>query len=383
VRIIDNMEDRTVDLGPHLVSGVIDNSEKGRTTGHLVLDGIEEPVTLDLAGNARPDLAGCVVKFRNLRHSQPVESDVAELLDSPQRGTAVRISAVARGATNRAGGESVSPLLRLGWLNFGILIRFVVEADNCEFDVDLPRWTLSEDEVALQKREFESALAVFRQLWEEFEEDALDEEIRDDQFQKIDAILPQLEATESDEEKLALMRKALGPDVSEYELQGLFEAYFFTPSDPQPASDAGEDWTAGLVPVDDDLKALAESLDESVRLLAFRLESEEVPDCLEEFAESLKFLMIQLLVGSPLDRLDGGGLKFDPEFMLRRLEEERKSCESVIAYLELEGTPDEKIAFRDQVWPLRKPLEELIKQIRSRTPESPPLEKGKGSDIPF
>ena len=94
--------------------------------------GIGEPVTLELSGNARLDLAGCVVKFQRPRsRTLPVERDVAELLDSPQRGTAGRITAAERSGADRSGGASLAPMLRMEWLNIGFLIRCTVEVDDC------------------------------------------------------------------------------------------------------------------------------------------------------------------------------------------------------------------------------------------------------------
>lgn len=45
--------------------GEIDNREKGRVTGRLWLDGIDEPILLELAGNPYRDLAGQYLRFLN------------------------------------------------------------------------------------------------------------------------------------------------------------------------------------------------------------------------------------------------------------------------------------------------------------------------------
>jgi hypothetical protein len=57
-----NMAWRTHD---NVTGDEIDNRMKGRVRGELRLDGLGEPVKLDLAGNACPDLAGCLLKFKN------------------------------------------------------------------------------------------------------------------------------------------------------------------------------------------------------------------------------------------------------------------------------------------------------------------------------
>ncbi|HEY4984248.1 MAG TPA: hypothetical protein VIJ24_04230, partial [Verrucomicrobiae bacterium] len=48
-----------------VIRGEIDNRLKGRVRGKLWLDGLDEPVKLDLVGNACADLAGCLLKFKN------------------------------------------------------------------------------------------------------------------------------------------------------------------------------------------------------------------------------------------------------------------------------------------------------------------------------
>src|ERR1035441_2153328 len=47
-----------------VIRGEIDNRVKGRVRGKVWLDGLAEPVMLDLEGNACPDLAGCRLRFK-------------------------------------------------------------------------------------------------------------------------------------------------------------------------------------------------------------------------------------------------------------------------------------------------------------------------------
>src|SRR5688572_30744108 len=58
-----------------VIRGEIDNRAKGRVTGRVWLDGLPEPVTLDLDGNACPDLAGCLLQFRNPLQTIPMRTD--------------------------------------------------------------------------------------------------------------------------------------------------------------------------------------------------------------------------------------------------------------------------------------------------------------------
>ena len=48
-----------------VLRGEIDNREQGRVRGRLWLLGYDQPVTLELSGNCRRDLAGCLVTFVN------------------------------------------------------------------------------------------------------------------------------------------------------------------------------------------------------------------------------------------------------------------------------------------------------------------------------
>ena len=48
-----------------VIRGEIDNRVKGVVRGKLWLKGVSQPIKLQLAGNACPDLAGCLLKFKN------------------------------------------------------------------------------------------------------------------------------------------------------------------------------------------------------------------------------------------------------------------------------------------------------------------------------
>lgn len=48
-----------------VIRGKIDNTVRGSVTGTLWLLGREQPMTLDLVGDAWPDLAGCKLTFEN------------------------------------------------------------------------------------------------------------------------------------------------------------------------------------------------------------------------------------------------------------------------------------------------------------------------------
>ncbi|HEV2435219.1 MAG TPA: hypothetical protein VG077_04405 [Verrucomicrobiae bacterium] len=52
-------------IHPNVVRGEIDNRIKGIVRGNIWVKGRAEPVTLELKGNARLDLAGCLLTFIN------------------------------------------------------------------------------------------------------------------------------------------------------------------------------------------------------------------------------------------------------------------------------------------------------------------------------
>lgn len=52
-------------IADYLERGEIDNREKGRVSGRLWLNGIDDPIVLELTGNPCPDLAGQRLRFTN------------------------------------------------------------------------------------------------------------------------------------------------------------------------------------------------------------------------------------------------------------------------------------------------------------------------------
>src|SRR5437016_13570149 len=65
--------------------GEIDNRERGVVRGKIWLHGLLEPVTLDLKGNACPDLAGCLLTFENPGKTVPLRMN--SRMDPVHRGT--------------------------------------------------------------------------------------------------------------------------------------------------------------------------------------------------------------------------------------------------------------------------------------------------------
>src|SRR5215471_7596102 len=68
-----------------IVRGEIDNRTKGIVRGKIWVEGRAEPILLELQGNAWPDLAGCLLKFKNPQ--KPIRHQHLDSLNSIQRGT--------------------------------------------------------------------------------------------------------------------------------------------------------------------------------------------------------------------------------------------------------------------------------------------------------
>lgn len=67
-----------------VVRGEIDNRVKGIVRGKIWVVGREQPVVLELKGNAWPDLAGCLLTFKN--PLEPMAHQHLNSLDPNQTG---------------------------------------------------------------------------------------------------------------------------------------------------------------------------------------------------------------------------------------------------------------------------------------------------------
>src|SRR5689334_20116788 len=74
-----------------VVRGELDNRRKGVVRGKVWLEGRAEPLVLDLKGNPHPDLAGCLLKFRN--PLKPSAHPAIDSLHALQQGVAGDVTA--------------------------------------------------------------------------------------------------------------------------------------------------------------------------------------------------------------------------------------------------------------------------------------------------
>ncbi|MDF1816680.1 MAG: hypothetical protein P1V20_31040 [Verrucomicrobiales bacterium] len=253
--------------------------------------------------------------------------------------------------------------------------------------MDLPRWTLTDDELELQRKELQAAEQVFEQMGEEFDEDQLDQEIYEDQREKLDTIMPQLEAAGSDEEKLQLMKAALGPDVDENDVNGWFDV-LFSPEDtgwdlPAPAENPKR--REGLIELDEEIKTAGRNLADAATLLRSRVEGAGDVGAISELVDGVIHTTSLLMTEGLLEALPDGIRRIEPNAMLAMLEREMRQCETVIQSLELDARKSDRARNSDSVWALRGIVGELIAVLEAKKPAErpPPREEDCGDDVPI
>ena len=155
-----------------VVRGEIDNRVKGMVRGRIWLEGRAGPVTLELLGNAWPDLAGCLLTFNN-----PLKRMADPHLDSlhpVQRGgigdlTAsrkVRVPAVPMEEFLNWPKEKGRPpsnwanCLYLEWFseNNG---RVVIESADYELTLSAPEWRMTPEEDEQRAKDAAAGMAGF------------------------------------------------------------------------------------------------------------------------------------------------------------------------------------------------------------------------------
>lgn len=143
-----------------VVRGEIDNLVEGKTCGRLWLHGREDPVVLDLMGDCWRDLAGTVLKFRNLEPTVPGDFEIAArqqgLVGDITASRKVKVPNCQTGEVlkRRASGEEVPMVwkntLYLEWFSEANG-RVVIEAADFEMKVSERVWEMDQDAEEAQK----------------------------------------------------------------------------------------------------------------------------------------------------------------------------------------------------------------------------------------
>ncbi len=157
-----------------VIRGEIDNRVKGTVRGQLWLDGLAGPVTLELVGNACPDLAGCLLTFKNPAKTFPMRKKPA--FNPLQRGKIGNLSAsqkvrvftipmdeafamIDRGEQPP---ERTANALCLEWFSEGNG-RVVIESTDFELGLSAPEWRLTAAEEKQRAQDAEAGWDMFSQ----------------------------------------------------------------------------------------------------------------------------------------------------------------------------------------------------------------------------
>ena len=164
-----------------VIRGEIDNRLKGRVRGKLWLDGLDEPVKLDLEGNACPDLAGCRLEFKNPAKTFPIRKQ--PVFAPLQRGKIGNLSASQKARVftvpdeeafamidrGKKPPERTANALYLEWFSEGNG-RVVIESANFELNISAPEWRLTPAEEKQRAQDAETGWGMFsKQLNEALE----------------------------------------------------------------------------------------------------------------------------------------------------------------------------------------------------------------------
>jgi hypothetical protein len=164
-----------------VIRGEIDNRVKGRVRGRLWLDGLAEPVTLDLEENACPDLAGCRLEFKNPAKTFPIRKQpafaplqrgkIGNLLAS-QKARVFAVpdeEAFAMIDRGEKPPECIANALYLEWFSEGNG-RVVIESADYELEIYAPEWRLTPAEEKQRAKDAEAGWEMFSQQLNEASE---------------------------------------------------------------------------------------------------------------------------------------------------------------------------------------------------------------------
>jgi hypothetical protein len=157
-----------------VVRGTIDNRTKGIIRGEIWLEGLPEPMILQLKGDAHPDVAGCLLAFHNpgTRVAHPHLGSLAPV----QRGVVGDITAARKARVfdipfeeaysmlkrKEKPPEHLANALYLEWFSESNG-RVVIESTDYEVTVSAPEWRLTTEEDAQRARDVGEAMHDFLQ----------------------------------------------------------------------------------------------------------------------------------------------------------------------------------------------------------------------------
>lgn len=392
-----------------VVRGEIDNRVKGIVRGKIWVTGRAEPVVLELAGNAHPDLAGCLLKFRN-----PLPRVAHQHLDSlnpVQRGTIgdltasrkVRVPSVPMEEFLHWPKDRGKPpshwanCLYLEWFSERNG-RVVIESADYELEISAPQWRLTKAEDEQRAQDAAAGLAGFMgQLTEAIEQqqrgrkDPETEEWDEHDYEKFlkesDArtdkymeLLDKYGDSDEAEEKIAQemgWRKELSPEEAEQKRQWLEEmnaAAQEALDEPEPEPDPHREGIDWIRTADGDLRhPLQHRCFESAMRFWHAVEklgeTKFEDEAIGEFTLEWQTTGVKLAGALGNIARDGGvrDAAFTVAYLKRALDHLHKSQAGLEAVAKREALPAKLITgARQELFEIREGILKLMDELRGR-----------------
>ncbi|MFK5922149.1 MAG: hypothetical protein QM496_08205 [Verrucomicrobiota bacterium] len=361
-------------LGNYVRSGFIDNSTRGRITGELKIKGLDEPVMIDVKGNAHPDMAGCVLSFNNPQ-ADLIDPALADILRQVHKGFAGDISAsqkrkVPKSLLDSSAASTFDPsdfvlcnTLYLEWYDY-YNGRVVIEGVGYQWEIDLPRWQLTQEEEIEQAQQASSAmdlhmnlaLELFEDSTEEisYNEEKIDPEANDEfaweqrlqnSENRVDALLDLLDEAQTQEDRKVLLKHAFD-GLWQEEL--LLVDHEFAPPESR----------VNGVELDGEMIDLAKNLQRKVSSIMMLIR-----EPIDEAFDTEALLTLYVKVNATMDLVLDEESCFAPGLIIALLKREIARCQSIVNSLPQQQRDEGSLCLQD-VWEIRDLLVRLSGYLR-------------------
>lgn len=128
-------------ISPLITRGIIDNTRPGITILQLWCVDEGEPLTYEMIGNCRRDIAGCRVEFTNHAATAPLKSEPELLRDMRCPGITMTLGDItlSRRCRDQDNRRSLNNQLYIEFFSGGS-VRFLIESTHFSFQISLPQW---------------------------------------------------------------------------------------------------------------------------------------------------------------------------------------------------------------------------------------------------